>query len=105
MTENKEKLTYHWDTYQYGGGIYIMSMHEQEGPWATLTINLTDYNLYPKENHVFVPIYKMNPMFYEDFLEEFAESVEKHTFGPFNTEYLDVELIPDWRSKMICDCE
>lgn len=67
------KLTYK-KGYYFDGTTAIMAF-EGGQPYATVSVNLTDYNMKPKdENHIFVPAHNFDETFIATLFEDILEA-------------------------------
>ena len=44
-------------------------------PYGDVTVNLSGYGMKPEEGHIFIPVYKMTPTYYEQILADIVEDV------------------------------
>lgn len=81
------------------GGTAIKAYSDWGEPWATVSINLTDYGLKPEDsNHIFIPVYKLDETTVETIKHDLVEAVVREVrIGDFKAPCLYVKLKENWR--------
>jgi hypothetical protein len=92
------KLVYVSSTYVADNSTYIRADLEDGDPWCDVSVCLECYGMTPPdENHIYIPVYKMDPDTLETFRNYIIEKIvdDKVPIG-FGTGWL-VKLKDNWK--------
>lgn len=96
-----EKLTF-LKTQYADGTTAIQAVTADGEPWATMSINLGGYGMFPQsENHIFVPTYKLDSDTFEAFKSALVKKVVNDNVPIGYASGMEVELVDNW--KEICE--
>ena len=92
-------MFYITSTYRYGGTAVEAYTDEGE-PYATCSINLSDYGIIPEPGQIIIPTYQFSEELNEKFIFDLAEEVIATVpFGPYDAKGVLIRLKPEYQLK------